>query len=141
MYPYRSHYFIEQYEKATQRPHGYLFVDLKQSTSEEDRLRSDIFRSVQACREHEIAHQLKPIQSTPPQLEYDASRYVNMPPPKIPAHDKVMRSEMMGEGNLTDHVTKHLNVNNMDDSTDPIHSMTGHGAGKCQTYAKIAVLY
>ena len=46
MYPNRSHYFIEQYEKATQRPHGYLFVDLKQSTSEEDRLKSDIFHSI-----------------------------------------------------------------------------------------------
>ena len=43
MYPNRSNYFIEQYEKTTQRPHGYLFVDLKQSTSEEDRLQSNIF--------------------------------------------------------------------------------------------------
>ena len=36
---------------------------------------------------------------------------------------------MMREGNLSDHVTEHLNVNNMDDSTDFIHSVTGHGAG------------
>ena len=37
MYPNRSHYFIEQYEKATQRPHVYLFVDLKQNTSEDSK--------------------------------------------------------------------------------------------------------
>jgi len=43
MYPTRAKYFIERYEKATRVAHGYLFVDLKQSTDENDRLIQDIF--------------------------------------------------------------------------------------------------
>ena len=123
MYPNRSHYFIEQYEKATQRPHGYLFVDLKQTTSEEDRLKSDIFHNV-PDREHQIRPLLNMKLS---QLGEGPSQPI--PPPGIPANDKIMRNPIMREGNLSDHVTEHLNVNNMDDSTDSIHSMTGHGAG------------
>ena len=123
MYPNRSHYFIEQYEKATQRPHGYLFVDLKQTTSEEDRLESDIFHNV-PDREHQIIPLFNMKLS---QLGEGPSQPI--PPPGIPANYKVIRSPMMREGNLSDHVTEHLNVNNMDDSTDSIHSVTGHGAG------------
>ena len=43
MYPGRSHYFMEEYQVATERPHGYLFVDLKQNTPEDQRLRANIF--------------------------------------------------------------------------------------------------
>jgi CRISPR/Cas system CSM-associated protein Csm3 (group 7 of RAMP superfamily) len=32
-----------KYTEATQRPYGYLFIDLKQNTPEEDRLKTDIF--------------------------------------------------------------------------------------------------
>ena len=123
MYPNRSHYFIEQYEKATQRPHGYLFVDLKQTTSEEDRLKSDIFHNVP-----DREHQIRPLFNMKlSQLGEGPSQPI--PPPGIPANDKIMRSPMMREGNFSDHVTEHLNVNNMDDSADSIHSVTGHGAG------------
>jgi hypothetical protein len=34
---------MEEYQAATVRPYGYLFVDLKQNTPEEQRLRSNIF--------------------------------------------------------------------------------------------------
>jgi hypothetical protein len=35
-----------KYTEATKRPYVYLFIDLKQNTPEEDRLKTDIFDSV-----------------------------------------------------------------------------------------------
>ena len=35
-----------KYTKATQIPYGYLFIDLRQNSPEEDRLKTDIFDSV-----------------------------------------------------------------------------------------------
>ena len=37
--------FMKQFEEATSRPYGYLVIDLKSSTSEQDRLQTDIFES------------------------------------------------------------------------------------------------
>ena len=42
MYPGRVQYMQEAFRDATSVSHGYLFVDLKQSTPEHLRLRSDI---------------------------------------------------------------------------------------------------
>jgi hypothetical protein len=41
--PDNPKFIIEAYRDATLRPHGYLLFDLKQSTPEEMRLRTDIF--------------------------------------------------------------------------------------------------
>ena len=38
--------FMRKFEAATARPYGYLSLDLKSSTSEQDRLQTDIFGSV-----------------------------------------------------------------------------------------------
>jgi hypothetical protein len=35
-----------KYIEATKRPYGYLFIDLKQSTPEEDRIKTDIFENI-----------------------------------------------------------------------------------------------
>jgi hypothetical protein len=35
-----------KHTETTKRPYGYLFIDLKQNTPEEDRLKTDIFDSV-----------------------------------------------------------------------------------------------
>ena len=122
MYPNRSHYFIEQYEKATQRPHGYLFVDLKQSTSEEYRLKSDIFHIIP-----DREHQIRPVFNMKlSQLGEGASQDVSVPPPGIPADDKVERRQMMGKGNLGDHETSGINRG---ESADPVHSVVEHRAG------------
>ena len=45
IYPSTSAIFMKRFEEATSRPYGYLVVDLKSSTSEKDRLRTDIFES------------------------------------------------------------------------------------------------
>ena len=45
IYPSTSAIFMKRFEEATSRPYGYLVVDLKSSTSEQDRLRTDIFES------------------------------------------------------------------------------------------------
>ena len=36
---------MKRFEEATSRPYGYLVVDLKSGTSEQDRLRTNIFES------------------------------------------------------------------------------------------------
>ena len=43
MYPGKTHYMRHAFELATTRSHGYLLVDLKQTTPERLRLRSHIF--------------------------------------------------------------------------------------------------
>ncbi|KAK3087786.1 hypothetical protein FSP39_010583 [Pinctada imbricata] len=44
MYPGRTKKFIDMYRQATDKPFGYLVVDLKQTTPESKRLQTDIFR-------------------------------------------------------------------------------------------------
>ena len=36
---------MKRFEEATSRPYGYLVLDLKSGTSEQDRLRTNIFES------------------------------------------------------------------------------------------------
>ena len=45
IYPSTSAMFMKRFEEATSRPYGYLVIDLKSSTSEQDRLQTDIFES------------------------------------------------------------------------------------------------
>ena len=45
IYPSTSVTFMKRFEEATSRPYGYLVVDLKSSTPEQDRLRTNIFES------------------------------------------------------------------------------------------------
>ena len=115
MYPNRSHYLIQENEKATQRPHGYLLVDLKQSTSEEDRLQSNIF----------VGDQM-PANISPPSYTIPDNTMI-MPALRIPANDEVMSSQITGGGYLSDH--EWSRGINMGKSTDSIHSVTGHRAG------------
>ena len=46
IYPFTSVTFMRKFEDATARPYGYHVLDLKSSTSEQDRLQTDIFDSV-----------------------------------------------------------------------------------------------
>lgn len=43
LFPGKHKYFIESYNDATNEPHGYLLVDLTQSTPDSYRLRTNIF--------------------------------------------------------------------------------------------------
>ena len=43
MYPGQTHFVQEAFALATKEPHGYLLIDLKQSTPEHMRLRSHLF--------------------------------------------------------------------------------------------------
>ena len=45
MYPGKTEQFLQKYEAAVQRPYGYLFVDLKPSTPEGCRLRTNVLPS------------------------------------------------------------------------------------------------
>ena len=42
MYPRQTDWFLRQYEEAVQRPFGYLFVDLKSTTQDNCRLRTNV---------------------------------------------------------------------------------------------------
>jgi hypothetical protein len=46
MYPSHPKKFMIKYTEATKIPYEYLFIDLRQNTPEEDRLKTDIFDSV-----------------------------------------------------------------------------------------------
>ena len=43
LYPRNSKYFLEAFTDATQKPHGYLFVDLTQNAKDAHHLKTDIF--------------------------------------------------------------------------------------------------
>jgi hypothetical protein len=43
MYPSKTRFFMEAYEDAVSKPYGYLLIDLKTTTPEDYRLRTDIF--------------------------------------------------------------------------------------------------
>ena len=45
MYPRQTDWFLKQYEEAVQRPFGYLFVDLKTTTQDNCRLRTNVLPS------------------------------------------------------------------------------------------------
>ena len=45
IYRSTSAMFMKRFEEATSRPYGYLIIDLKSSTLEQDRLQTDIFES------------------------------------------------------------------------------------------------
>jgi hypothetical protein len=42
LFPGRGRYLVDSYKQATSRPHGYLLLDLKQSTPDTHRVLSDI---------------------------------------------------------------------------------------------------
>ena len=42
MYPGRTDFFLKQYEEAVRRPYGYLLIDLKTTTRDDCRLRTNV---------------------------------------------------------------------------------------------------
>ena len=42
MYPGRTDFFLKQYEEAVRRPYGYLLIDLKTTTQDDCRLRTNV---------------------------------------------------------------------------------------------------
>ena len=43
MFPHRSYQFMDQFNRATTKPYGYLVIDLKQNTPDYQRIRTDVF--------------------------------------------------------------------------------------------------
>ena len=54
MYPNNSHSFLDVFRYATKEPYGYLLVDLKQDTADEDRLRTHIIKGVGKRKMHHL---------------------------------------------------------------------------------------
>ena len=55
IYPSTCATFMRKFEDATVRPYGYLVLDLKSSTSEQDRLQTDIFVNQQSPDDGDIS--------------------------------------------------------------------------------------
>ena len=54
MYPNNSQSFLDAFHYATKEPYGYLLVDLKQDTADEDRLRTNIIKGVGKRKMHHL---------------------------------------------------------------------------------------
>ena len=67
MYPNRPQHFMTEYERATRKPYGYLFVDLKQDTPDDQRLKTDLFEPPcdPVCPADTVAYNFKRIWNTP----------------------------------------------------------------------------
>ena len=59
MYPNNPKKFMNKYIEGTRRPYGYLFIDFKQTTPEDERLKTDIFEG--ASRIDSIHHPLNTV--------------------------------------------------------------------------------
>ena len=63
MYPHKYHSFMHVYDRATERPHGYLVIDATQTTPEHERLKTNIFNesviteSLQPTPSEQVDHQ------------------------------------------------------------------------------------
>ena len=65
MYPENTHDFMKHFEEATHKPYGYLLIDLKQSTPDDQRLRPNVFQegfgyNVSATKDMESYRQVGP---------------------------------------------------------------------------------
>ena len=62
MYPGRTDFFLKQHEKAVRRPYGYFLIDLKTTTQDDCRLRTNVLHGEegfnQAAMEENIPQEL-----------------------------------------------------------------------------------
>ena len=76
MYPSETAWFIKEYEEAVRRPYGYLFVELRPTTPERCRFRTNVLpgeeRFDKAFEENRISQEL---------LQYLKQQTLMVPPP------------------------------------------------------------
>ena len=96
MYPSETAWFIKEYEEAVRRPYGYLFVDLKPTTPDRCRLRTNVLpgeeRFDKGFQENRISQEL---------LQYLKQQTLMVPPPI---------SEMQRIQNNMDNLLYHTNL-------------------------------
>ena len=54
MYPGKSQRFMDKFVEATTKPYGYLLVDLKQNTKDKDRLKPNVFNTVECAESQDL---------------------------------------------------------------------------------------
>ena len=76
MYPGRTDFFLKQYEEAVRRPYGYLLIDLKTTTRDDCRLRTNVLPGEENFDQVEIEENI-------PQklLRYLKQQTLMVPPP------------------------------------------------------------
>ena len=76
MYPGSTDFFLKQYEEAVRRPYGHLFVDLRPTTTDSCRLRTNVLpgeeRFDEGFEENRISQEL---------LKYLKQQTLIVPPP------------------------------------------------------------
>lgn len=95
MYPGKTEYFLEKYEQAVSRPFGYLFIDLKTTTQDNCRLRTNVFPGEEKEQEKNVPEEL---------LQYIERQNLVLPP------------EISRMQNLKDQMNNLLKDSNMDKS-------------------------
>ena len=76
MYPGRTDFFLKQYEEAVRRPYGYLLIDLKTTTRDDCRLRTNVLPG------EEIFNQVEKEENIPQELlRYLKLQTLMVPPP------------------------------------------------------------
>ena len=82
MYPHNSQYLIDHFKEATIKPYGYLLIDLKPTTPEDKRLRSNIIQNNKTIQPIVLgAEKMQPheIIETPDQLNHTHSMSLIQP--------------------------------------------------------------
>ena len=101
MYPSETAWFIKEYEEAVRRPYGYLFVDLRPTTTDRCRLRTNVLpgeeRFDKGFDENRISQEL---------LKYLKQQTLIVPPPisqmqRIQNMDNLMYRTNLGEDQKT----------------------------------------
>ena len=59
MYPGRTEFFLRQYEEAVRRPCGYLLIDLKTTTQDDCRLRTNVLPGEERFNQVEVEISLR----------------------------------------------------------------------------------
>ena len=71
--------FLEDFDSATERPHGHLVVDLKQNTPEDKRFKSNIFQESHDYQPHTTSESCKDLQRYTKRWRPEVETEDNMP--------------------------------------------------------------
>ena len=86
MYPGQTAWFIKQYEDAVQRPFGYLFLDLKPTTHDSCRLRTNVLPGEEKFDKDEVEDKV-----SQELLQYMKQQKL-MAPPAIPEMQRLQNN-------------------------------------------------
>ena len=96
MYPGQTDFFLNQYEKAVKRPVGYLLIDLKTTTQDNCRLRTNVLPSEEGF--NQVGFQ----ENIPQELLKYLKQQTLSPVPLLPAMQEIQGNgdDMLSQNDL-----------------------------------------